>query len=114
MTKETGDLLADALEANDHRTFASLTLDIAYYQALLDEEDMEPDQKRELIETLWSIVVAFVDLGFGAHPVQQAQAAAGAGNQSEEQLRYAVRDFIAVHRKEDSEHEEKKEESVEI
>lgn len=114
MTKEIDDALADAVAVDDSRTFASLTLDIAYYQALLDEEDMEPDQKRELIETLWSIVVAFVDLGFGAHPVQQAQVAAGAGNQSEEQLRHAVRDFIAVQRKKDNKQEEKKEESVEI
>ena len=29
-------------------------------------------EKREFLEALWSIIVAFVDLGFGIHPVQQA------------------------------------------
>jgi hypothetical protein len=27
-------------------------------------------QKREFLEALWSIVIAFVDMGFGVHPVQ--------------------------------------------
>ena len=38
---------------------------------MLEESDLTPAQQKELIETLWSIVVAFVDLGFDLHPVQQ-------------------------------------------
>ena len=37
------------------------------------EADLPDDQKREMIETLWQIVVAFVDLGFDLNPHQQAQ-----------------------------------------
>ena len=50
----------------------TLTVDWEAYAAMLDESDWTEDQKRELVETLWSIVVAFVDLGFGVHPAQQA------------------------------------------
>ncbi|WP_373354477.1 hypothetical protein [Pseudoroseicyclus sp. CXY001] len=34
----------------------------------LEQSDLSEDQKREFIETLWSIILAFVDLGFGIAP----------------------------------------------
>lgn len=49
-----------------------LKVDWDMYAKYLDEADLSDSEKREFIETLWSIVVAFVDLGFGIHPVQQA------------------------------------------
>lgn len=49
----------------------SLTVDWELYAAMLEDSDMPLDQQKELIETLWSIVVMFVDLGFDLHPVQQ-------------------------------------------
>lgn len=49
----------------------SLTIDWEVYAAMLEETDMPLDQQKELIETLWSLVVMFVDLGFDLHPVQQ-------------------------------------------
>lgn len=49
-----------------------LQIDIEKYQTFLDETDLNEDQKRDVIEALWQIIVAFVDLGFGVHPVQQA------------------------------------------
>lgn len=49
----------------------SLTLDWEAYAPLLNDPSISEDQKRELIETLWSIVLSFVDLGFDVHPVQQ-------------------------------------------
>ncbi len=56
----------------DGMQYPSLSIDWEVYASYLDESDMSDDQKREFIETLWNIVVAFVDLGFGIHPVQQA------------------------------------------
>lgn len=50
----------------------ALTIDWDLYAEHLAESDLTDDQKREFIETLWAIVVAFVDLGFGVHPIQQA------------------------------------------
>lgn len=53
-------------ETQDHTDTSppSLTIDWAKYGAMLDEWDGSDEQKQELIETLWSIVMAFVDLGF--------------------------------------------------
>lgn len=53
-----------------------LTLDVALYEQYLAESGLTEEQKREFLETLWTIIVGFVDLGFGIHPVQQAQDAA--------------------------------------
>jgi hypothetical protein len=49
----------------------TLTIDWGLYASYLEESDLDDDQKREFIETLWSIVVSFVDLGFGIDPTQQ-------------------------------------------
>lgn len=45
---------------------------VTKYEAFLEETDLTPDQKRDLLEALWSIVVSFVELGFGVHPTQAA------------------------------------------
>jgi hypothetical protein len=50
----------------------SLSIDWELYASYLEESDLPEDQKREFIETLWAIVIACVDMGFGIHPVQQA------------------------------------------
>ena len=49
----------------------SLSVDWEVYAAMLEDSDIPLDQQRKLIETLWSIVVMFVDLGFDLNPVQQ-------------------------------------------
>lgn len=47
-----------------------ITVDVKQYEAWLDSTDLTPAQKAEFIEALWSIVMAFVELGFGVHPLQ--------------------------------------------
>lgn len=49
----------------------SLTIDWDAYLPFFEDEDISEEDKHQLIEALWSIVVNFVDLGFGVHPVQQ-------------------------------------------
>ncbi|WP_299970725.1 hypothetical protein [uncultured Roseobacter sp.] len=49
----------------------TLSIDWEVYAAMLEDSDMSLDAQRELIETLWSIVVMFVDMGFELNPVQQ-------------------------------------------
>ena len=39
---------------------------------LMDDPAMSKEQKEQVIEALWTIVVSFVELGYGVHPVQQA------------------------------------------
>ena len=55
-------------------------LDMAKYESLLGDTDIPQEHKREMINALWSIVVAFVEAGYGTHPVQQAR---GKGNEEE-------------------------------
>ncbi|MET1414382.1 hypothetical protein ABVF61_19070 [Roseibium sp. HPY-6] len=71
--------------------YKTLTLDVDYYQSFLDDVDISDAQKRELIETLWNIVVQFVDLGFGIHPLQQANPTKG--SESQEALAKFIKDF---------------------
>lgn len=46
----------------------NLDVDWEAYGAMLEESDLSEDQKHELLATLWSIVVMFVDLGFDLQP----------------------------------------------
>jgi len=52
--------------------YPALELDMSLYQDILDDPSILDDQKQELIETLWAIAVACVDMGLGLHPLQQA------------------------------------------
>lgn len=46
-------------------------VDVKKYQALLDGSGLSQDQKDDFLRALWSIVVTFIDLGFGVHPLQE-------------------------------------------
>ena len=58
------------IEAKPH--YPALELDMTLYQEVMDDPSIPEDKKHELIETLWAIAVACVDLGLGLHPLQQA------------------------------------------
>lgn len=50
----------------------TLSIDIDRYQEYLDGSDLTPEQKEEFLRAVWSIVVTFVELGYGVHPLQEA------------------------------------------
>ena len=56
--------------APNEQSVGVLPLDVKKYQSHLEDFDMTEEQKLELLETLWSIMAAFVDLGFGRDSVQ--------------------------------------------
>jgi len=60
--------LAVTFDASARR---GLTIDIKKYEALLDDPSLSEAQKEEFLRALWSIVVTFVELGFGVHPLQE-------------------------------------------
>lgn len=60
------------LPQNEGKTPA-FTIDVDYYQGVIDDPDVSEARKRELIEIIGNIVMSFIDLGFGIHPVQLAQ-----------------------------------------
>jgi len=49
----------------------TLTVDVEKYQTMLDDSDLTEEQKRRVLEELWSIIVNFVELGFEVHPLQE-------------------------------------------
>lgn len=49
----------------------TLIFDCKRYDKYLDESDLSDAEKREVLYNLWSMVVSFVYLGIGAHPLQQ-------------------------------------------
>ena len=50
----------------------TLSIDIDRYQEYLDGSKLTPEQKEEFLRAIWSIVVTFVELGYGVHPLQEA------------------------------------------
>ncbi|MDQ0314619.1 hypothetical protein [Amorphus orientalis] len=61
---------APAAQADRSR---SIGIDVDYYQGVIDDPAIPEARKRELIEIIGSIVMSFIDLGFGVHPVQLAR-----------------------------------------
>ena len=47
-------------------------VDLSAYRHFFDDSDIPEEQKEALLQALWSVMMAFVDLGFGVHPIQQA------------------------------------------
>lgn len=52
-------------------TFA-IQFDAAEFVHFLEDADLSSAQKIEYVRMIWDIVLQFVDLGFGLHPIQQA------------------------------------------
>lgn len=48
-----------------------VTVDYELYKHYLEDTDLDEQQKREVLEALWSIITSFVSLGFGVHPLQE-------------------------------------------
>ena len=48
-----------------------ISVDVEKYQAYLDGSGLSDAQKEEFLQSLWTIIVSFVELGFGVHPLQE-------------------------------------------
>lgn len=55
--------------------------DVLKYQKYLDQMDLTAEQRQKFLEAIWTIIIAFVDLGYGIHPTQHPFAC---GNQEGE------------------------------
>lgn len=65
--------------------------DLREYLAFLDDTNLSEAQKIELLQTLWSIMSAFVDLAFGTDPVQQALPSVATGSDTDDSIAAAVK-----------------------
>lgn len=50
----------------------AIQFDAQEFAHFLDESDLTHNQKLEYIQTIWGIVLQFIDMGFGIHPLQTA------------------------------------------
>lgn len=58
-------------QIGDPVAYPALQFDAREYLHFVEDSDLTEGQALELLEAIWSVMVAFVDLGFGVHPVQQ-------------------------------------------
>jgi hypothetical protein len=77
-------------------TRPAIAFDVERYERFLEDHGLSEDQKRAVLEALWSIIVSFVDLGFGIHPLQTARGQSACGQKGSEELGSAqgVRDAL--------------------
>jgi len=75
MKKDTEDIDRPKTGDDEDKTasFKPLTINYELYEHYLEESDLDIAQKREFLDALWSVIVGFVDLGFGTHPIQQVK-----------------------------------------
>lgn len=68
--------VVDFIEARNRHYLSHnrLEIDVDRYQSYLDQQSLTESQRREFVHALWAVVVAFVDLGYGVHPVQSCEA----------------------------------------
>ncbi|MFA3920698.1 hypothetical protein [Ruegeria hyattellae] len=48
-----------------------LSVDVERYQQYLDDTDLSEAEKAEFLQSLWQVIISFVELGFGVHPLQE-------------------------------------------
>lgn len=81
-----------------------ITVDVERYEHFLENENLTPDQKEQLLQAIWSVVVECVSIGFGVHPLQQIENPCGQDTlepqpspQADDDLLYLDHQFIAEH-----------------
>ncbi|MEL6486354.1 MAG: hypothetical protein AAFQ13_04320 [Pseudomonadota bacterium] len=52
-----------------------IEVDVAKYQAMLDNSDVAESVKEQFIRDLWSVICGWVELGYQVSPAQDAQRA---------------------------------------
>ncbi|MCG8604368.1 hypothetical protein MJD09_05130 [bacterium] len=59
------------IRPRENEPTGSLAFDAAKYRRHVEDFDLTEEQKIELLQALWSIMKAFVDLGFGVDSIQR-------------------------------------------
>jgi len=65
----------EEISPQEPRQPPALEIDLSPYLPLFEDDSIGDADKMKLLEALWSIIISFARIGWGVHPVQQAQAA---------------------------------------
>ena len=76
MSKDTYDKKKTS-RITDKKTKPAITVDVKKYEHYLENSGLTQEQKEEYLQTLWNIIVEFVSLGWGVHPLQQLENGCG-------------------------------------
>lgn len=74
-----------------------VTIAYDHYAHYLENADLSEDEKRQLIETLWTIIVSLVDFGFGVIPASAPPEKQACGKLSENPPNIALMGPNALH-----------------
>ena len=77
MTRDDTQHQVRALDTRPTSAPLSLEFDAAEFAHFLHETGWSDEQKAEYVTEIWNIMCQFVALGWGVHPVQQAQDTCG-------------------------------------
>lgn len=61
------------IEPRNHSQPGELLIDCERYQGLLDTAHLNEEDRIAFMQALWSVMTAFIDLGYGVSPVQLVQ-----------------------------------------
>jgi len=68
LNKNSSTSLSENFTSSAQRT---ITIDVARYDQYMQDTGMTQEQKEEFLRAMWTVVMTFVELGFGVHPLQQ-------------------------------------------
>lgn len=91
---DTEELEVMVHDGDSEGTETAIKFDAAEFMQFLDATDWSDDQKTEYLNLVWEIVCEFVSLGFGVHPIQQAQGSCGQLSENASQPPIAARRVI--------------------
>jgi hypothetical protein len=61
------------IEPRKYNQPTELLIDCERYQNLLDTQRLDEEDRIAFLQSLWSVMTAFIDLGYGVSPAQLAQ-----------------------------------------
>ena len=67
--------MPDDTQKTGDKSFPALTFEADEFIQYVKDHDLSEAEAYEFLATVWVYVVAWVDMGFGIHPIQQAQKA---------------------------------------
>lgn len=68
LNKNGSTSLSENFTSSAQRT---IIVDVEKYDEYMRDTGMSPEQKEEFLRAMWTVVMTFVELGFGVHPLQQ-------------------------------------------
>ena len=95
MTKKPGETRQENQDNTIHCVSPSIVaVDYEKYAHFLENSDLSDEQKKEFLDTIWSIIIEFVSLGFNVHPLQQIEGGCGQNSDNPNRSTVLTQDML--------------------